>query len=144
MIEQAVAKDYEQIYQLGNLLHENFENKYNFQELQKESYFHLLVYKENDQVLGFLSYVKLLETVDILDIVVDEQNRHQKIATNLIDYMISGLNENDAILLEVGTENQIAISLYEKFGFKIIHTRKKYYGKKDAYVMERVVNNERH
>ena len=45
-------------------------------------------------------------------------------------------------LLEVAVDNDVAINLYEKFGFKIIHTRKKYYGKKDAYVMERVIENE--
>ena len=38
--------------------------------------------------------------------------------------------------LEVDTENAPAIHLYEKFGFKNLGIRKKYYnGSRDAYIM---------
>ena len=40
-------------------------------------------------------------------------------------------------MLEVRTKNNIAISLYESLGFKVIHTRLKYYKDDDAYIMER-------
>ena len=64
---------------------------------------------------------------------------------NLTEDKIKHLSE---IIAEINSrtgktyDNDVAINLYEKFGFKIIHTRKKYYGKKDAYVMERVIENE--
>ena len=40
-------------------------------------------------------------------------------------------------MLEVRTKNSIAISLYESLGFKVIHTRLKYYKDDDAYIIER-------
>ena len=39
------------------------------------------------------------------------------------------------ITLEVAVNNEPAISLYKKFGFEIISTRKNYYDNVDAYLM---------
>ncbi len=45
------------------------------------------------------------------------------------------------ITLEVNENNKIAIHLYEKYGFKIIGTRKKYYNNKyNAYIMTKYFN----
>lgn len=142
MIREAEGKDFEQIYNLGEQLHENYQQKYNLKELIKEKYFHILVYQQNEQILGFLIYTTVEDSTDIVDIFVDKKYRNQKIASNLIDRMISNSSPKMIFLLEVAVDNDVAINLYEKFGFKIIHTRKKYYGKKDAYVMERVIENE--
>ena len=76
--------------------------------------------------------------VDLVDLVVDPNYRRQKVATNLIDSMITVLDPEDKIYLEVSSQNTNAISLYQKFGFEKIHTREKYYGEEDAFVMERV------
>ena len=48
-------------------------------------------------------------------------------------------NKCKSITLEVRQNNQSAISLYKKCGFKIISTRKRYYenGQVDAYLMFR-------
>jgi ribosomal-protein-alanine N-acetyltransferase len=46
--------------------------------------------------------------------------------------------EAPAMMLEVGTENTAAISLYEKLGYQNISTRKGYYGPGlDAFVMRK-------
>ena len=39
------------------------------------------------------------------------------------------------ITLEVNVDNTPAIKLYEKFGFEIVNTRKKYFNDKDSYLM---------
>lgn len=142
MIRKAEEKDYLSIYQLGELLHENYQNKYNLNELLQNEYFNLAVYEEDKQIVGFISYTSILDTTDIVDIIVIEPYRQKKIASNLMDYVITNSKPNTIFLLEVAVDNLAAINLYNKFGFKVIHTRKKYYGKKDAYVMERVVENE--
>lgn len=142
MIRKAEEKDYLSIYQLGELLHENYQNKYNLNELLQNEYFNLAVYEEDEQIAGFISYTSILDTTDIVDIIVIEPYRKKKIASNLIDYVITNSKPNTIFLLEVAVDNLAAINLYNKFGFKVIHTRKKYYGKKDAYVMERVIENE--
>ncbi|HIR74936.1 TPA: GNAT family N-acetyltransferase [Candidatus Ventrenecus avicola] len=142
MIREIENKDYEKIYELGKELHENFKSLYPLDKITQTDYIHLLVYEKNEEIVGFLTYTELHNTVDILDLVVDALHRRKKIATALIDYMITNINPTSTIYLEVSVENQAAIDLYEKFGFVKIHTRKKYYGTEDAYVMERVSENE--
>ena len=142
MIRSAEPKDFDYIYQLGEKLHENYKTKYDFNELMQNDYFNLIVYEDNKKIVGFLSYTNLLDTTDIIDIIVDEKYRQKKVATNLIDFAITNSKPHTNFLLEVAVDNYPAINLYDKFGFKVIHTRKKYYGKKDAYVMERVIENE--
>ncbi len=142
MIREVSQEDYKRIYELGGLLHENYKNVYNLNELLTKGYFKILCYEKNNKLIGFLSYTKIDDMVDLLDVVVDPKYRRQKVATNLIDYMITNLDPADKIYLEVSTKNTSAISLYEKFGFEKIHTREKYYGEEDAYVMERVMFGE--
>ena len=85
-------------------------------------------------------YVELEESVDILNVLVKEKYRRQKIASCLIDYMISELQDSvKLITLEVRKSNKAAINLYEKFGFEIINIRQKYYGNEDAYLMGRII-----
>ena len=62
--------------------------------------------------------------------------RNQRIGTRLIEYLINKYS-NYKFLLEVASNNYIAIKLYENMNFKIINIRKKYYNDIDAYVMER-------
>ena len=142
MIRTAKVTDLDTIYEMGRALHDNYKQTYDLESLLTKDYFHLLVYEKDNQVIGFLAYSLLIDSVDILDIYVDKEYRQQKIASLLIDYMISMVDPKTSFLLEVAVDNLPAISLYEKFGFKVIHTRKKYYGQKDAYVMEREVLNE--
>lgn len=142
MIREMEKKDYKQVYNLGKELHENFENIYPLEKITETNYIHLLVYEKEQEVLGFLTYTELQDTVDVLDVIVAKSHRRKKIATGLIDYMLTNISPTSTVYLEVSVENQAAIELYEKFGFEKIHTRKKYYGTEDAYVMERVNENE--
>ena len=142
MIRTAKVTDLDTIYKMGRALHDNYKQTYDLENLLTKDYFHLLVYEKDNQVIGFLAYSLLIDSVDILDIYVDKEYRQQKIASLLIDYMISMVDPKTSFLLEVAVDNLPAISLYEKFGFKVIHTRKKYYGQKDAYIMEREALNE--
>ena len=142
MIRIAKVTDLDTIYKMGRALHDNYKQTYDLESLLTKDYFHLLVYEKENQVIGFLAYSLLIDSVDILDIYVDKEYRQQKIASLLIDYMISMVDPKTSFLLEVAVDSLPAISLYEKFGFKVIHTRKKYYGQKDAYVMEREALNE--
>jgi len=142
MIRTCNSKDYEQIYELGNILHDEYKKLYNLEELCRKEYFHLLVFEENNSIIGFINYTYLDNVIDIVDIVVKEDKRRNKVASQLLNRMISSSKPGDKILLEVNVNNIPALSLYKKFGFEIIHTRKKYYKDEDAYLMERVNENE--
>ena len=142
MIRKVTEKDFSRIYELGKLLHENYENLYNLEELTKKEYFKTLVAEESKNIVGFLMYTDLDGMIDIMDIVVDNSYRRQKIGSLLMDEMITNSKEDSKFYLEVNVKNEPAIQMYDKFGFKKIHTRKKYYGEEDALIMERTNENE--
>jgi len=142
MIREAEKKDYKKIYELGEILHDNFQSLYNLEEIRKNDYLHILVSEKDSKITGYLMYTKLDDIIDIIDIIVEEEYRNQKFATRLFDEMITTSKPKDRFYLEVRVDNVAAIKLYEKFGFQTIYTRKKYYGDKDAFVMERVNENE--
>lgn len=137
MVRRAVKKDIEAINKLGALLDNNFANLFNMKKVLKDKYAKVYVYEKDSQVIGFIHITALYETVDIINVVVDEKHRREGIASIMIDYMISGVSTKvEIITLEVAVDNKKAISLYEKFGFEIINTRKAYYySNKDAYLM---------
>lgn len=138
MIRKFSLEDSEAIYSLGNTITENFSKTNDLEEIKNDPFTKILVYEEQKKIIGFIMYVELAETADILDIIVDDDYRNRKIASCLMDYMISNLKESVKLLtLEVRASNVPAIRLYEKFGFSIIHTRKQYYGNEDAYLMGR-------
>lgn len=138
MIRDANVYDIPRINELGNLLHKNFERVFKINEMLEDEISKVIVYEKEDRVVGFILATDLGETCDILSIVVDPDYRRQMIGTNLIGYLISDLSDVKLITLEVASKNKAAISLYNKFGFEMVHTREHYYDDgDDAYLMAR-------
>lgn len=138
MIRKATVFDIPRINELGNILNSNWSKVNNLNEMLNDSVTKVIVYEQNDNIVGFISATAFYDTCDILSIVVDPNFRNKKIASNLIAYLISDLGENlKLITLEVASKNIPAINLYEKFGFEIINIRKNYYKNDDAYLMAR-------
>lgn len=136
MIRLATMKDIDVLYELGSLLHENYRTMNSLEKLLQEDYFKIFVAEIEKKVVGFLSITELYETVDILDLYVLEDFRRKHIGSQLINYMISDISDSVSLItLEVEVNNHAAISLYQKFGFEIIHKRLFYYGNNDAYLM---------
>ena len=142
MITKAHINDLEEIYLMGEKLHDNYRQTNNLKDLIETNYFNILIYKEDGIIKGFLSYSVTEEVIDIYDIYVKEKYRNNKIASLLLDYMITNSRVNQRVMLEVETSNIKAINLYKKFNFNIINTRKNYYQNNDAYIMERVNKSE--
>ena len=93
------------------------------------------VAKQDNQVVGFVSYTVVLDEVEIMNIVTREDSRNQGIASSLLSYIIRKIDYNK-INLEVNENNKTALNLYRKFGFKNVGQRKNYYnGKEDALLM---------
>ncbi len=138
MIRYFTLEDINRIYELGDYFGESFRKTNNLAKIYNDLYTKILVYEKDNKVVGFLMYTELTETVDIIDIIVDEKYRHQNIASCLIDYLISGLPHTVKLMtLEVRVSNTPAINLYSKFGFEIVNIRKNYYINEDAYLMGR-------
>jgi ribosomal-protein-alanine N-acetyltransferase len=81
----------------------------------------------------------ILDEAHIATLAVHPDYRNRGIATRLIESVLLEAEEKGArkAMLEVRTSNQAAQSLYQKFGFQVVHRRRKYYidNKEDALLM---------
>ena len=139
MIRNFEKSDIDEIYKLGNLLNSSFSKTNNLLDIAEDKYTKILIYESENIIKGFLMYTELEAFADINDIIVREEYRNKRIASSLIDYMISNLQDSvKLITLEVRESNIKAINLYQKFGFNIVNIRKSYYNdNEDAYLMKR-------
>ena len=117
---------------INNLINDNnyVINKY---ELSKNA----KVYIKDNKIIAFISFIILYERAELNYIFVDNNFRNQGIASVLVEDMINDCKNNKVktIDLEVNSLNKSAIRLYEKYDFKIINTRKKYYNGIDGLMM---------
>ena len=86
---------------------------------------------EDEDLLGYVIYMLLLEEAELLRIAVKEEARNKGIATSLLDVMINKtrdeVKEVKSLFLEVRENNTAARKLYEKTGFVEVGMRKNYY-----------------
>lgn len=95
------------------------------------------VAKINEEVVGFAGIKKIYDVIEIMNIVTKVNKRHLGIGTKLLNYLIDNAKQQNVktINLEVNENNQYAIALYEKFNFKRIGLRKKYYNNTDDAIL---------
>ena len=114
-----------------NILKEDIKNKnYNY-----------LVAKNNDgKIIGYIGISYVLDSADIISIVVHKDYTQKGIATLLLQEIFAFTKENNIqkIMLEVRKSNIPAQKLYEKHGFKQIAIRNNYYDNtEDALIYEK-------
>lgn len=120
--------DFSKIEEIFNNI---FEEKLNYNIYSK-----LIVYEENNNIIGFCIYDIIYERCEIEYIGVLKEYRKNKIASKILEYLIDNLDENiKNITLEVSVKNEGAINLYLKYGFQKKAIRKNYYKNIDAYLM---------
>ena len=100
------------------------------------------IYEVENSIKGYLGIQFLEEEIEILGIGVSPGSRRKKIATELMDELITYFEKSDyrKIILEVRESNAVAQKLYRKYGFIKISKRKKYYVDEDAevYLKEKI------
>lgn len=116
-----------------------FLNENKISIIDNDPFSKFIVYLEDTKIIGFLSYSVIYERAEINYIFVLESYRGKKIASKMLNYMISSYKICDNITLEVRKSNSIAISLYKKFGFKEVAIRENYYNNEDGILMMLVV-----
>ena len=94
-------------------------------------------YMNGDKVLGYIEIRLVDGVVDIMNLYVNEEDRRKGIATSLMNEMMNN-EEYSRIMLEVNENNQNALRLYNRLGFKEISLRERYYGEDTAIIMEKV------
>ena len=103
-------------------------------ELEVNPYGHFIVYKKDDNILGYLYYSLIYDRIEINQIEVLREERRKGIASKLMEYLIK---DNLSITLEVKKTNEAAIKLYKKYGFLEVATRRGYYNGVDGILMEK-------
>lgn len=142
-IQEMSLNDLEKI---KGILVSDFDDFWNYNILKEElesSNSKYIIAKTNDcEIIGFAGIKIIINTADIMNIVVKKSWRNQGVGNLLLNnlvYLCKKLNLS-SLSLEVNEDNQSAIHLYEKFGFKRIGLRKNYYKNNDGIVMEYSLN----
>lgn len=137
-INLATLERTEEILSILNSSCENLISKENLEnDLKNERCLYYIAYFKNLPI-AYIGTSYICEDMDIIDIVVTPKYRKKGIATLLMNKVIYFCKENNIkrILLEVRQNNAPALSLYNKFNFTKISTRKNYYKDQDAYIYE--------
>lgn len=131
IISKSTLDDVSKMKSLENELNINILSENNMKEdMQNENYIYFVLKdKEKNNILGYIAISYVLDTIDILSIVIKKDYQKKGFGSILLEYVIEFSKNNDvsSILLEVRSSNLPAIKLYEKYNFEKINTRKKYY-----------------
>ncbi len=133
-IEKIGFENFDEFWSISTLRSELIKNDKN------TNYFVLL---KNKEILGFIGTLKIIDELNIMNIAVHRSHRHLGIGTFLLSKLIDYCKEEKIpiITLEVNVNNKYAIGLYEKFNFKKVGLRKKYYNNiDDALIMSLYLN----
>ena len=130
----------ENIETISPIFNTEFDEFWNINNLKNDfanpnsTYF---VAKLDDEIVGFAGFLKICEEANIMNIVTKINKRRLGIASKLLEALISSSKEQNctSITLEVNEHNKPAIKLYEKYNFKRIGLRKKYYNNTDDAII---------
>lgn len=138
----------QELESISNILESHFDDFWNITTFKSELLnpnSKYIVAKLNNLIVGFAGIWKSVDDIHITNIVVNKNFRNQNIGSKLLSKLIeiSKLEPNiTSITLEVNSTNISAIKLYEKFGFKVVGLRKKYYNNTyDAIIMTKDLTN---
>lgn len=140
MIREAVIADLSALLEIQN---NNGYNNWSQQQLKQAlENGCCLVLEQHNNVVGFALFSLVLDEAELLNVVLLESCQGKGGATSLLVKALSDFRSNGVkqCFLEVGVDNQKAICLYNKLGFKPTGKRKNYYktanGKEDALLMQ--------
>ena len=125
---------------LSTNLNSDFDDFWNINNLKNDfsnpNSTYLIARVENE-IVGFAGFLKICDEANIMNIVTKKNKRNLGIGSKLLENLILyAKNQNcKSITLEVNEHNNIAIHLYEKYNFKRIGLRKKYYNNTDDAIL---------
>lgn len=123
-------------------IEDKFPNIYNngsiLVEYQNNPFMRIVVYLIENKVVGFINYYEIYDRIEIANFNVLDYFKNHGIGTKLINHVIDKYKEKcKNITLEVRKDNENAIHLYKKVGFKEKAIRKNYYNDVDGILMEK-------
>lgn len=143
-IFRMTISDLEEIQDTLLLDFDDFWNVNTFKEELLNPNSKYIMAKINDKIVGFAGIWKAVDDVHITNIVTSKNFRRQNIGSVMLSNLIEIAKSEKgitSITLEVNSINIPAQKLYEKFGFKVVGLRKKYYNNMDdAIIMTKELN----
>ena len=102
-------------------------------EYQENKFAHMGVITSNSLVVGFYDYWVTFDSATIAQIAVDPSFQRQHFASLLMEEIIKDAQAKKVrtITLEVRKNNEKAVNLYLKYGFKTSLIKEKYYSNGD-------------
>lgn len=96
-----------------------------------------LIVEYNGRIVGYISYIYLGSKAHILSIAIHPDYRGMGLGGILLREAIENMKRLGIrrVLLEVRVDNEAAIRLYSKAGFKIHSILRGYYNGRDGYLM---------
>jgi len=99
------------------------------------------VLEKDGEILGYIIGWLIEDEIHIGNIAVKRKYQGQGIGSTLLKYLFGIYDDSFRWFLEVRQTNLKARRLYHKFGFRLLHRRKKYYSDgEDALVMIKAQN----
>ena len=132
MIRRIINNDYDKLVKYYKEFDVNNVDLFNL-----GPFTNIYVYEEDNNVVAFINYSIMYDRAELNYIYVEEEYRKRNIANELMEFFIVDAIDNKCknITLEVSEKNEAGIRLYEKFGFKVVAKREKYYKDADGILM---------
>ncbi len=139
MIKEVTREDIDLIDLLEASFEDYFKTKGIIEDFNNNIFSKYFIYLEKCNIIGFVNYYDLYDRFEISYIEVKSEYRNKKIGSKLMENVIKlGNDKNiDNITLEVNINNENALKLYNKYDFKVVAVRPRYYDGTDGYLMER-------
>jgi len=126
--------------EIEDILYTDFDEFWNLQIFKQElannnSYY--IVARLDNEIVGFGGIWQAIDIMHVTNIVTKKNKRNQKIGSKILEELIKISKKKQAIsiTLEVNEKNIPAIRLYEKYNFKKVGLRKKYYNNIDNAII---------
>ncbi len=139
LTRQMIEEDLEAVYQIE--LENEFDtwpfSAFKIAFSMEDSY--VMIHPETFAIIGFLFGYQSLDEFNISNVAISKSYHNQGFGSQIMEYVINKKVKegSNKFFLEVRVTNQVAIHLYEKFGFKKLYIRREYYQNpiEDAQVM---------
>jgi len=129
IIKNCTKENTDNIYEIDKISScYNWTKKMFSEELENKNSFFKILYIDNI-IAGYIIYHIIIDESEILNIVIDNKFKRQKLGKYLLEQTLKDLSEKNikTVFLEVGEQNIPAINLYLQFGFKEYNKRFRYY-----------------
>ena len=128
-LREMTEDDLLQVLELqGELAFQDWDEKQFRSEIRASYAYCVVCIDESDKLLGYAIFHLLGPDSELLSIATRGSEQRKGIGTQLLQAGLDKLTEDgDQCFLEVRVGNAKARAFYEKHGFELYHSRKKYY-----------------